>query len=400
MSGEASRHFRALETRSAGYWLTILGLLLWVVAGALAFHRMETEGHWVTGMNNQVVWGIPHVFAILLILSASGALNVASMSTLFGRKEYSPWARLSGLLSICLLVGGLIVLILDLGRPERLIVAMTHYNFRSIFAWNIFLYTGFVLVVVAYLWALFQRNRLSHVKPAGLLAFLWRFVLTGGTGGIFGFLVARQYYDAAMIIPIFIVLSLVLGTAFFIVISRMLGQWFDDGPDPSLTWRLARLMGIFIVAQLFLVTAFHLTNLYAPEHYDVEFFILVGGGIYPILFWLGQVFLGALVPLGLLFLAGEKRSPVIPLMAAVLAILGGICQLYVTLIGGQAFPLILFPGKRIASSFQDGEVAQYVPSMLEFLLGMGGVAVAVILVLMLVRVLPFLPDDRRLRSVA
>ena len=36
------------------------------------------------------------------------------------------------------------VLMLDLGRPERLIVATTHYNFKSIFAWNVFLYTGMV----------------------------------------------------------------------------------------------------------------------------------------------------------------------------------------------------------------------------------------------------------------
>ena len=34
------------------------------------------------------------------------------------------------------------VLMLDLGRPDRLIVAATHYNFTSVFAWNVFLYSG------------------------------------------------------------------------------------------------------------------------------------------------------------------------------------------------------------------------------------------------------------------
>ena len=34
------------------------------------------------------------------------------------------------------------VLMLDLGRPDRLIVAATHYNFKSVFAWNVFLYSG------------------------------------------------------------------------------------------------------------------------------------------------------------------------------------------------------------------------------------------------------------------
>jgi molybdopterin-containing oxidoreductase family membrane subunit len=32
-------------------------------------------------MNNQVVWGLPHVFAIFLIIAASGILNIASISS-------------------------------------------------------------------------------------------------------------------------------------------------------------------------------------------------------------------------------------------------------------------------------------------------------------------------------
>ncbi len=42
-------------------------------------------GHWVTGGSNQVVWGIPDVFAMFLIVSASGALNVAIISSVFGK---------------------------------------------------------------------------------------------------------------------------------------------------------------------------------------------------------------------------------------------------------------------------------------------------------------------------
>ena len=110
-----------------------------VLAGLGASYYMEHHGHVVTGMNNQIVWGMPHVFAVFLIVAASGALNVASISSAFGKVAYKPLARLSALLAITLLVGGLVVLVLDLGRPDRLIVAMTRYNFKSIFAWNIYL---------------------------------------------------------------------------------------------------------------------------------------------------------------------------------------------------------------------------------------------------------------------
>ncbi|MCW8973051.1 MAG: polysulfide reductase NrfD, partial [Gammaproteobacteria bacterium] len=109
-----------------GFYALLAGLGVVILVGMLSWYHMEHNGHWVTGMTNQIVWGMPHVFAIFLIVAASGALNVASIGSVFGKKMYKPLAPLSGLLAITLLIGGLIVLVLDLGRPERLIVAMTH----------------------------------------------------------------------------------------------------------------------------------------------------------------------------------------------------------------------------------------------------------------------------------
>jgi len=355
---------------------------------------METQGHWVSGMNNQIVWGLPHVFAIFLILAASGAINVASLSSVFSKQGYKPWARMSALLAICLLIGGLLVLVLDLGRPERLIVAMTYYNFKSIFAWNIFLYTGFIFVVVLYLWTMFEHSMNKYTQNAGLLAFVWRFVLTSGTGSIFGFLVARQFFDAAMMVPIFIVLSLVLGTSVFILVSLTVTRWDQTTISEETIFSLVRLLGIFIAAELFLVAVFHLTNLYATEHHGVERFILMDGGRYTRLFWLGQIVVGGMIPLGLIFLTRYGNKTVGAVVVSMLALAGSFSQLYVTIIGGQAYPLVLFPGKDVSSSFFDGVVAHYSPSMPELLLGLGGFGLSLMLLVIVMRVLPFLPDIR------
>ena len=187
--------------------------LLAVALGAA--HYMEEHGHIVTGMNNQVVWGLPHVFAIFLIVAASGALNVASIGSVFGEASYKPFSPLSVLLTVALLAGGLMILVLDLGRPERLVVAATHYNFRSIFAWNMILYNGLFAICALYLWSLLERRMGAFAKPVGLAAFAWRIILTTGTGSIFGFLVARQAYASGVIAPLFIALSLAWGLAAF-----------------------------------------------------------------------------------------------------------------------------------------------------------------------------------------
>ena len=160
-------HYREIEGHSLGFLalLAILGAI--VLAGLGAAWYMEHNGHCVTGMTNQVVWGTPHVFAVFLIVAASGALNVASIASVFGRQLYKPLSRLSGLLALTLLAGGLAVLVLDLGRPDRLIVAMTYYNFKSIFAWNIFLYIGFFVVVAVYLWMMMERRMNSTANRWG-----------------------------------------------------------------------------------------------------------------------------------------------------------------------------------------------------------------------------------------
>ena len=219
---------RRLGLSGTAYYGVLAALGLLALLGLAAAWYMEHNGHWVTGMNNQIVWGMPHVFAIFLIVAASGVLNVASIGSVFGRAAYKPLARLSGLLAIALLIGGLAVLVLDLGRPERLIVAMTHFNFRSIFAWNIFLYTGFLAVVVIYLWTLMERRMNGWVPVAGMAAFLWRLGLTSGTGLIFGFLVAREAYDAAVMAPLFIAMSFAFGLAIFVLVLAMV-EIGDDG---------------------------------------------------------------------------------------------------------------------------------------------------------------------------
>lgn len=381
------------DTRN--FWLLLaLGMAVTGV-GLAAAHFMEVHGHIVTGMSNQVVWGLPHVFAIFMIVAASGALNVASIGSVFGQAPYKKRAPLSGLLSLAMLAGGLMVLMLDLGRPDRVIVAATHYNFKSVFAWNVFLYSGMAGIIVVYLWTLFERRLNGWSQPAGIAALVWRFVLTTGTGSIFGFLVARQAYQSALLAPLFIVLSFGWGLAVFLVVQSTMYAWNGLTLPADVQRRMARLLGVFIAASLYLVAVYHLTNLYFARQGAFEAFILLGRGggmLYALLFWGGYVLAGALLPMLLLFHPRLGR-PQDTLLASALVVLGAFAWLYVFIIGGQAFPLDIFPGHELRSSFGDGAVEAYVPSWPELLLGVGGLGAAFVLTTVGVRVLNFMPQD-------
>lgn len=385
-------NYKTLESNSLSFWC-LLGMLALLVINGLVFARyMEHEGHWVTGMNNQVVWGIPHVFAIFLIVAASGVLNVASIASVFNQSHCKAWARLSGLLAITLLAGGLMVLVLDLGRPDRLIVAMTHYNFKSIFAWNVFLYTGFVLIVGAYLWTMFEPRMNRYIRAAGMTALLWRIILTTGTGSIFGVLVAREAYDVAIMAPWFVAMSLSFGTAFFVLALAMLYRESELMQYMELLTRLRNLLGVFVTVVLYLTGVFHAVKLYSVETYDMEMFILLDSGVYTGLFWVGHIVAGSLLPLLLLFWPGGVSTRRL-IIASGLVTAGGLALLYVIIIGGQAYPLDLFPGMEESSSFFDGEIARYRPTLAEFSLGIGGLAAAILATVLVMRVLPFLPGE-------
>jgi len=384
-------HYREIPGNSAGYYAVLAFLGLLIALGLGAAYYMEHNGHYVTGMTNQIVWGTPHVFAVFLIVAASGALNVASISSVFNKKIYKPLAPLSGLLAIALLVGGLCILVLDLGRPDRLIVAMTYYNAKSIFAWNILLYNGFMAIVVVYLWMMLEKRFNKYSKAAGTVAFIWRLILTTGTGSIFGFLVARQAYDAAIMAPTFILMSFSFGLAIFNLVLIGIYSGTKRPLGDAIIERLRKLLGIFIASVMLFITIYHLTNLYATEHHGIEKFILDGNNIYTGLFWLGFVLIGSIIPLGICLLKGFKNSKRWLVTASVLVIAGGLAQMYVIIIGGQAYPLELFPGYDVSSSFFDGVVASYTPSIYEVGLGVGGFAFAIAIVLAAVKILRFLP---------
>lgn len=381
-------------TRPKSRWFWALAALLGLVvlAGLAAAHYMEENGHIVTGMNNRIVWGLPHVFAIFLIVAASGVLNVASIGSVFGMAAYKTRAPLSGLLCIALLAGGLAVLMLDLGRPERLMVAATHYNFTSVFAWNVFLYSGMFAIVAVYLWMLMERRMKVYSGRLGLAAFVWRIVLTTGTGAIFAFLVARQAYGSALLPPLFIVMSFSWGLAVFLVVQSAIYAWNGEVLPPDVLRRMRNLLALFIASVVYLTLVYHLTNAYFARQVAFERFILLAGGVYPALFWWGYVVVGSLVPLVLIYhprLGGTTSV----LAASLLTIAGAFALLYVFIIGGQAWPLEIFPGYQTSSSFGDGQITPYAPRLPELLLGMGGVAIALLITVIGVHVLPFAPED-------
>ena len=382
--------YRELGGPSRRFWGLLALLAIPLALAALAYFYIEHYGHIATGMDNQIVWGMPHVFAVFLVVAATGALNVAMAASVFGKAIYRPVAALSALVSLALLVGGLALLMLDLGRSDRMIVAITQLNSESIFALRVIFYDGFMVSVGVYLWFLLERRMNRYIKPAAIVAFLWQLLLITSTGLEFGFNF-RAVYDSVQYAPMFIAYAAAYGTAVFVLVLFAVCSWDDRPVSEGLLRRLKNLLGISVGASLFFAVLFLSSKYELARSRDVAQFLLFDGGVYTALLWLGQLALGGIVPLALLLRSQVSRAAVTA--ACVLVVLGGLAQMYVTLIGGQAYPQILFPGMVESSSFFDGEIHPYSPSVVEVLLGLGGVALAAAIIAVALRVLALLPTS-------
>jgi molybdopterin-containing oxidoreductase family membrane subunit len=195
--------------------------------------------------------------------------------------------------------------------------------------------------------------------------------------------------------PMFIIMSFAYGLALYLLVLMFAFNTDERPLGDVLLRRLKNLLGVFVAAIFYFTLVYHLTNLYGTENHEFEAFILRDGGVYTWTFWLGWVLLGMLVPMGILFhpALGMQRGAIV--IAALLVVLGGLSAIYVIVIGGQAFPLSMFPGYTVLESgYYDGVgglARHYAPTLPEVLLGLGGFALALLATFVAVRMLQFLP---------
>ena len=261
--------YREIKSGGKRYWglLSLLALAALIGAAGRA-PTMDAEGHHhhrhdqPGGLGHAArVRDVPDRRRLGRAQRGLGRLGVRPRAT-------SRWRASPRLLAVTLLAGGLAVLMLDLGRPDRLIVAMTHYNFKSIFAWNIIPLHRLLSSIVAGLPV--DDVRAAHepldTRPAGVAALLWRLVLTTGTGSIFGFLVAREAYDsgAAGAAVHRHVVRLRPGGVHAVLLAACRGTT----GAPSTTRCIERLRSCSASSSpssLYFVAVYHLTNLYVAR---------------------------------------------------------------------------------------------------------------------------------------
>ena len=291
---------------------------------------------------NAVHWDTLVYIEMFIAGIAAGAYVTAAVLELLGRGK-SPLARSAHLLAFPLMATAGILLIVDLGRPERFfhmivqsktsLPMLKTWSPISIGSWAVLLFSGFAFI--SFVDALIERGlfaiggwRQTRTLHGSKLGLLW--VLVGGAVGFFigaysGVLLSVTNFsgwgDSAWIGPLYLASAAVTGMAALLLIEAIRGRTGE--PDVRV---LAGATSALIVWQMLLLVVF----IAAGGSAAVSTF-LVGS---PLVAIAAAVVLGGIVPLVLHFTRASARPPMTALVS-VLVLASGLLVRYAVVMGPQ-----------------------------------------------------------------
>jgi molybdopterin-containing oxidoreductase family membrane subunit len=388
--------FKPIDGNSPQYYVLLFVLLGFALAGFYSTYLMVDRGIYLSGMTNRVPWGSQIVMAIFYIGLSAGSLVVSGLYGIFGKMEYKPFARMAAYLAMLFLIAGLLSIVTDQGRVDRVFTKpFLHLNPLSMFSINPALYMGHIMICIIYLWALFEEKG-KLTKFASVLVVVWALCVHSGTGAIFAF-VPRGLYNSPLLPVSFVAAALSSGAALMIIVIVSLFRITRRRLDNELAFWLGRLLAIFIVLPMYVILIENAHRMYLIESRESGFDFLFGG-YHSIMFWGGLIFFGSIIPALLLFNRRTGRSLPWVVCSSVLVVIGVLCERYLIVIPGQIHPPDLFPGMEIIGSALEEGVAVYNISILEILQALGVLSAIGFMFVVGLKYLPLAPVEARVNG--
>jgi molybdopterin-containing oxidoreductase family membrane subunit len=386
--------FDRIEGTSLQYRMLLLVFAALAAAGGIATYVVCQKGIYITGMTNRVPWGLQIVMAVYYIGLSAGSLVISGLYGVFGKIEYKPFARMAVYVAMLFLIAGLMSILTDQGRLDRVFVEpFVHFNLQSMFSINPLLYNGHILICIIYLWALFTEKK-TLTKVIATLAFGWAFCVHTGTGAIFGF-GARMLYESPLLPASFVAAAMASGTALMILMIVGLFKITNRHVDDELIIWLGRFLAICTLVVMYFLAVENAYRAYVVELRGAALYYLFGG-FHSILFWFGLMIVGLGVPLFILFRDRTGKQIRWIVVASILVVFGVLCERYVIVLPGLTHPPELFPGMEITASPLVEGTASYSVSFAEVLQALGVFGVIGFLFVWGLKVFKLLPNEARI----
>lgn len=398
---------------SARYWALVaveVAILGW---GIYAYSVQLRDGLVVTGMRDRISWGLYiATFVFFIGISHAGTLISAILRVSQARWR-TPVTRIAEFITVVALICGAAFVIIDLGRPDRILFVFAYGRWQSPIIWDVLAITTYLTGSIVYLFvpmipdlALF-RDRLTG-RTSRWRAWLYRTLAIGWNGN------AAQRRSLAAAIGILMILIMPIAVSVHTVVSWIFAMTL------RVPWNSA-LFGAFFVAGaifsgiaiLIIVMAILRRTYRLHEYLTEKQFVYLGyllaafaaimiyANISELLihgykleagaeFHLRQLFLAEFAPLFWFYLLGGLFGPIViallpatrnargVIVAAVLVTVAMWIERYVIVVSGLRVPLMPY------------EPADYAPTWVEWSVFAGGLALFALLITLFTKVFPII----------
>lgn len=411
----APRKFKTLGK----VWTICLSVILLV--GIAAYIDQLIKGQIVTNTRDYVLWGVYiSNFVFFVAISYVGSLTAAVLR-LTKKAWRTPLVRIAEIIAFASIIMAGITIILDMGRPDRLYNLFIHTRFQSPITWDVLIISIYVAIsaLICYIpllpdfavlkdlykdknpWLSRWYGRLSlkwrgseeqwkllekSIQMVALLIIPVALILQTVDAWLFS-TTFRIGWDSTNLGPYFIAGAFLAGTAALVSVTYVLkkvyslDKYITDMHFDKMGWLLAIACMVYLYFNVneYLLPAFtaptaetaHLDELFTGHYAPLFWFVTIGGLIIPIIL--------------LLFPKGRTPRPVF--IIALLIVVTSWWKRYLIVIPSLLHPFLPVQGV-------PEEWHRYFPSMHEWAIVSGTLAMALLIITLLIRFVPIIPIVR------
>jgi Ni/Fe-hydrogenase subunit HybB-like protein len=396
-------------------WMAFLTMVL--VACLYAYYIQMREGLGVAGIRDYVSWGMYIANFVFFVASSLIGMLITAVLGLSGAKWITPIARIAEIIAIGFAAVAGLVIVSDMGRPERLLNVFIYGRIQSPILWDVTVVTTYVLIsLLLYLlpmipdMGILQRNPTLPKwlrKIYEVMSINWK-----GTPAQYEILHRSIKILAILIVPVALAIHTVTSWLFAATSrvgwdSSIFGPYFVSGAFVS---------GIscLVIAMYFFRKNYKLHDYITEDHFNkigkimvlvslvylyfnINEFLVPGyklesdeavhlhallAGKHALLFWSVQIF-GLIIPIVLLLFKKIRTSGPM-LIISIFVVLGSWFKRYLIVVPTQEHPFL--PIQNVPENF-----IIYKPTLIETAITVGSFILVLMIISVLAKVFPVIP---------
>jgi molybdopterin-containing oxidoreductase family membrane subunit len=397
-------------------WMGLLSLVL--LACMYAYYIQLKEGLIVTGLRDYVSWGMYIANFVFFVATSLVGMLVTATLGLIGYEWQKPIARIAEIIAVAFAAIAGLVIVMDMGRPERLANVFIHGRVQSPILWDVTVVTTYLAIsFLLYLLPLIpdlaiSKGRLKNppkwlVQTYEFLSFNWThrpeqyrilfksvrilmilviptaFAIHTVTSWLFA-VTPRSGWDSTIMGPYFLSGAFVAGSAALVIamfffrnsykLKEYIGEMHFD--------KMGKLLNLTALIYFYFNINEYLVPAYKMKTADAIHLNELFTGHYAGLFWTAQIF-GLLIPM-ILLLIPQMRKPLPITLIAFFVLIGSWFKRYIIVIPTMAHPYL--PQQEVPT-----EWIVYKPTLIESAVTIGSIVLAIMIISVLAKLFPVIP---------